>query len=205
MADGFSTENDKRNLFTGDVTGQISVDSYEMYQRHYRAMPDATPEQQMLYADLQMFCIDNANVLMDGLSMAFSVEVRPPFLSKRFAQFAFSIPHHLKIRGRTTKRVLRDAYRTRLPSFVTQSKKTGLVSPLAHLIRHQLRELTQHSFASASKHPYLNAHYIQRLLTEHLSEQRDHGLQLYVLLNYFRWYDQFIEAPVAQHNKLACA
>ena len=93
------TPSDKQSLFTADAIGRIDLDSYEMYDRHYRAMPDATAEQRMLYADLQMFCIDNANVLMDGLSMAFSVEVEPPFLSKRFAQFAFSIPHRMKIRG----------------------------------------------------------------------------------------------------------
>ena len=61
--------------------------------------------------------------------MAFSVEVRPPFLSKRFAQFAFSIPHSMKIRRTTTKHILREAYRDRLPSYVTRARKMGLVSP----------------------------------------------------------------------------
>jgi hypothetical protein len=31
------------------------------------------------------------------------------------------------------------------------------------------------------------------LLREHLQGRRDHGLPLYVLLNYFRWYDRLIE------------
>ena len=56
-----------------------------------------------------------------------------------------------------------------------------------------LRGLAEESFAAASKHAYLDTQYCQRMLAEHLSGGRDHSLPLYVLLNYFRWYDQFIE------------
>jgi asparagine synthase (glutamine-hydrolysing) len=188
------TPADKQTLFRRDAARAVDLDSYAMYERHYEQLPVASDEERMLYADMQMFCIDNANVLMDGLSMAFSVEVRPPFLSKRFVEFAFSIPYRLKIRGTTTKHVLRKAYEGRLPAHVTEARKTGLVSPLAQLLKQQLRTLSQDTFASASKHAYLDARYCQQLLDEHLSGRRDHSLPLYVLLTYFRWYDQFIEA-----------
>jgi asparagine synthase (glutamine-hydrolysing) len=184
---------DQRQLFRAGALGAINPDSYGAYAAHYDRLPDEPDEERILFADLQMFCIDNANVLMDGLSMAFSVEVRPPFLSKRFVEFAFSIPYRYKVRGTETKAILRDAYAGQLPARVTRARKTGLVSPLAQLLRHQLRGLAQDSFASAGKHPYLDASYCRRLLDEHLSGSHDHGLPLYVLLNYFRWHDRFIE------------
>jgi asparagine synthase (glutamine-hydrolysing) len=186
------TPQDKRALFRPDAAYALREDSYSFYERHYQRMT-AAPEQKMLFADLQMFCIDNANVLMDGLSMAFSVEVRPPFLSKRFAEFAFNIPYRFKIRRTQTKHILRAAYDGVLPSHVTRARKTGLVSPLAQLFKGQLRALAEDTFAAASKHSYLDTAYCQRLLAEHLSGRRDHGLPLYLLLNYFRWYDRFIE------------
>jgi asparagine synthase (glutamine-hydrolysing) len=188
------TPDEKQSLFRPEAAGTLDLDSYSMYERHYRQLPNTPDEERMLYADMQMFCIDNANVLMDGLSMAFSVEVRPPFLSKRFVEFAFSIPYRLKIRGTTTKHVLRRAYEKRLPAHITEGRKTGLVSPLSQLFKQQLRGLSQDTFASASKHSYLDARYCQRLLDEHLCGRRDHSLPLYLLLNYFRWYDQFVEA-----------
>lgn len=187
------TPEDKRSLFRPDAARMIDPDSYGLYDRHYRRLAGAGDQERILFADMQMFCIDNANVLMDGLSMAFSVEVRPPFLSKRFVEFAFKIPYRMKIRGTQTKHILRKAYKGLLPERVTKARKTGLVSPLSQLLKQQLRGLAEESFAAASKHPYLDAQYCQRMLAEHLSGGRDHSLPLYVLLNYFRWYDRFIE------------
>lgn len=187
------TPDDKGALFGRDALRTIDVDAYSVYASHYATLADAADEERILYADMQMFCIDNANVLMDGLSMAFSIEVRPPFLSKRFVEFAFSIPYRMKIRGTRTKHILRKAYEGLLPERVTRARKTGLVSPLSQLLRHQLRGLADESFASAGKHSYLDAAYCRRLWAEHLSGRRDHSLPLYVLLNYFRWHDRFID------------
>jgi len=188
------TPDDKRRLFRPDAAPALEQDSYSLYDQHYRRLAGASDHERILYADMQMFCIDNANVLMDGLSMAFSVEVRPPFLSKRFVEFAFQIPYHMKIRGTQTKHILRRAYEGRLPARVTGARKTGLVSPLAQLLRGDLRGLAQDAFATAAaKHPYLDAGYCQRLLAEHLAGGHDHSLPLYVLLNYFRWHDRFVE------------
>jgi asparagine synthase (glutamine-hydrolysing) len=186
----FSPE-EKAQLFGGAAAA--GADSYGLYDRHYRHLAAAGDRERILFADMQMFCIDNANVLMDGLSMAFSVEVRPPFLSKRFVEFAFRIPYQMKIRGTGTKHILREAYRGHLPEVVTNTRKTGLVSPLAQLLRNQLRGIAEESFAAAaSNHPYLDAAYCRRMLQEHLSGRWDHSLPLYVLLNYFRWHDRFI-------------
>jgi asparagine synthase (glutamine-hydrolysing) len=186
------TPAEKGELFSPEIARALQLDSYPLYQQHYAASSAASDEDRMLYGDMQMFLIDNANVLMDGLSMAFSVEVRPPFLSKRFAEFAAAIPYHLKVRGLTTKHVLRRAYQRHLPPHVTQARKTGLVSPLSQLLKNQLRSMTQDTFADAAKHSYLDAGRAQHLLAEHLAGTRDHSLQLYVLLNYFRWHEQFI-------------
>jgi asparagine synthase (glutamine-hydrolysing) len=196
------TPDDQQQLFRPEAARAIDTDSYALYDRHYRRLADAGDTERILFADMQMFCIDNANVLMDGMSMAFAVEVRPPFLSKRFVEFAFGIPYRMKIRGTQTKHILRKAYEGRLPERVTGARKTGLVSPLAQLLRGDLRTLAQESFAAAGKHAYLDASYCQRLLNEHLSGRHDHSLPLYVLLNYFRWYDRFIEGG---HERIAHA
>ena len=92
-----------------------------------------------------------------------------------------------------TKYILKKAYTGRLPSHVTQAAKTGLVAPLAKLLRGPLRELVQDAFASAAKHPWLNAGQCERLLRQHLAGTHDHAFPIYVLLNYFRWHDQFIQ------------
>ena len=187
----FSPE-EKKQLFSRDFLAMVNPDAYPIYDRHYRSLPEATQEQKILYADLQAFCIDNANILMDGLSMAFSVEVRPPFLSKRFVEFAFSIPDSMKIRGTSTKDILRHSYSRRLPKKIIRTRKTGLVSPLALLIRGQLRKITLETFAENAEHPLFRRGQCHRYLNEHLKGEKDHGLPIYLLLNFFRWQKIFM-------------
>lgn len=195
----FFTPEEKRALIRPEAAASIDLDGYAPYERAYAEAGDTSREEQILYGDLQMFCIENANILLDNLSMAFSVEVRPPFLTKRFVEFAFRVPYRLKLRGRTTKYALREAYRNRLPSHVVDLRKSGLVSPISQLLQGPLREMMEGSLAAAAAtHPYLDDGYCRALWRDHLGGRRDNSLVLYALLTYFRWYDRFIAAPAAE-------
>lgn len=66
----------------------------------------------------------------DRNSMRFSVESRLPFLDYRLVEFAFSLPHHYKIRGSTTKWMLNQVAQKILPRDVLERKdKMGFTTP----------------------------------------------------------------------------
>ena len=204
------TTTDKRQLLNGDMASRVELDAFRAYRSAYDDFGGASQADRILYADLQMFCIENANMLMDHMSMAFSVEVRPPFLSKRFVEFAFRVPYGMKLRGSTTKYALRAAYEQRLPRYITGMKKSGLVSPLAQLIRGPLRSLTTAAFDGARHHAAFNPAFLDRLLHEHLGGGKDHGIPLYVILNYLRWHERFIadsswRRPLSADERAAAA
>ena len=67
---------------------------------------------------------------MDTASMKESLEVRVPMLDEDLFAFSLSLPHHLKVKGRTCKRVLREVARRRLPSAVANKPKWGFAIPL---------------------------------------------------------------------------
>ena len=68
----------------------------------------------------------------DRDSMAHSVEVRLPFLDRRVAEFALSLPSGLLFRDNVTKRVLRDAFRGLVPDIVLDRReKVGYETPEA--------------------------------------------------------------------------
>lgn len=67
----------------------------------------------------------------DRTSAAFGIENRSPFLDKRVIAFAFSIPGDLKIRGYTTKWILKEVARRYVPtSVVDRTGKQGLIAPI---------------------------------------------------------------------------
>ena len=68
----------------------------------------------------------------DRNSMAFSREVRLPYLDRRVAEFALSLPAEFIYRGELTKRILRDAARGFVPDPVLDRRdKVGYEAPQA--------------------------------------------------------------------------
>jgi asparagine synthase (glutamine-hydrolysing) len=61
----------------------------------------------------------------DRTSMAYSLEVRVPFLDHRFVEFCATVPSSLKVRGLTTKYLLKRAARGVVPDSVIDRRKVG--------------------------------------------------------------------------------
>ncbi len=72
------------------------------------------------------------------MSMAHSLEVRPPFLDHRLVEFAARLPQNLKIRGGQLKFVLRELMKDRLPRAVVRRRKEGFDIPGASLAAHRV-------------------------------------------------------------------
>jgi len=77
----------------------------------------------------------------DRMSMAHSLEVRPPFLDHRLVEFAARLPENLKIRGTRLKFVLRELMKDRLPTAVVRRPKEGFDIPTHHWLRTSLKPL----------------------------------------------------------------
>jgi asparagine synthase (glutamine-hydrolysing) len=67
---------------------------------------------------------------VDTASMRESLEVRVPMLDEDLFAFGLSLPHHLKVKGRTCKRVLREVARRKLPTLVANKPKRGFGIPV---------------------------------------------------------------------------
>jgi asparagine synthase (glutamine-hydrolysing) len=67
---------------------------------------------------------------VDTASMKESLEVRVPMLDEELFAFGISLPHSLKVQGRTGKRVLRAVARRQLPLEVVHKPKHGFTLPL---------------------------------------------------------------------------
>ena len=67
---------------------------------------------------------------VDTASMRESLEVRVPMLDEDLFAFGLSLPHCLKVNGRTCKRVLRAVAKRKLPPEVANKPKWGFGIPV---------------------------------------------------------------------------
>src|SRR5262249_16566033 len=74
-------------------------------------------------------------------SMATSLEVRAPFLDYTLVDWLGRVPSHLKLRGMTTKYLLKKAMAKRLPPGIAARRKKGFGIPVARWFKGELREL----------------------------------------------------------------
>jgi asparagine synthase (glutamine-hydrolysing) len=94
-----------------------------------------------LWFDQKYYLADDILNKSDRMSMAHSLEVRPPFLDHRIVEFAASLPASLKISGSRQKLVLKELMRDKLPASVLSRKKIGFDIPAHDWIRGPLRSL----------------------------------------------------------------
>lgn len=133
-------EAEKRSLYTPMMRDAVGATStFDLIQKHLRNLPTADPLNRILELDAATLLPDQVLAFVDRLSMAHSLEVRPPFLDPRMVEFAMGLPGHVKIRGGRVKHILKEAVRGLLPEDLIDRPKEGFVMPINDWMREQLR------------------------------------------------------------------
>ena len=79
-------------------------------------------------------------VKMDIATMANSQEGRSAFMSKEFLEYIPTLPDNYKIKGKTTKYLLRQLSKKYLPADIINQPKRGFEIPLKHWLNNELKE-----------------------------------------------------------------
>ena len=142
-----------------------------------------------LWFDQKYYLADDILVKSDRMSMAHSVEVRPPFLDHRIVEFAAKLPAHLKIRGSQQKLVLSELRKDKLPASILAGKKTGFDIPAHEWLRGPLRPMLVDSLREgiAEYGQLFRGVAVENFLTRHLERKANVGYQLWGLMILFQW------------------
>ncbi len=144
-----------------------------------------------LRADQSEWLPHNLLAKVDRATMACSLEARVPFLDPRIVDWAAGLPDAQRIRGGSTKHVLREAFRDRLPESVLARPKRGFDLPLAAWIRGPLLPLVEERLAESSLRRWdgLEVRAVRSMVERHLAGQQDFGLPLFSLLSVMLFLD----------------
>jgi asparagine synthase (glutamine-hydrolysing) len=141
-----------------------------------------------LWFDQKYYLPDNILAKVDRMSMAHSVEVRPPFLDHRIVEFSASLPESLKVRGTLQKLVLRSLMKKRLPP-VLGRRKVGFDIPAHEWLRGPLRPLLEQMRAEGDEAHggLLRRGVLDQHIDGHLSRRVNVGYHLWGMLILFLW------------------
>lgn len=155
----------------------------------------------MLYADTSAWLADNLLERADRMSMAASVETRPPFLDHRLVELAFALPSRMKVRGRTTKWVIKQVARKYLPDDVVDRSKVGFKVPLDQWFRGGLRDMAFDLLTGPSSFvgSAFNGAMVSKLLDDHSAVRRNEESRLWTLLSLEVWYRELVRRAHFSH------
>jgi len=168
-----------------------SVD--DLYESEMISCTPAGSLTRYLAFDQSYYLPDDILQKVDRMSMAHSLEVRPPFLDHRVVEFAASLPERFKIQGSRQKVILKHLMKDKLPGAVLQRAKTGLDIPAHDWLRGALRPLLLDTLSAqaieATK--LFRSEGVASLIEEHMERRANLGYHLWGLLILFLWIKQW--------------
>jgi asparagine synthase (glutamine-hydrolysing) len=154
----------------------------------------------LLDVDVNHYLSDCLLVKVDIAAMAHGLEGRSPMLDHEFMEFAASLPADFKLRGNTTKYILKQAVRQLVPADIIDRPKKGFGVPLDSWFRKDLREMSGDLLLDGrlQQRGYFKPGAVRRMLEEHWSGAADWQNHLWTVLMLESWHRMFIdERPAA--------
>ena len=158
----------------------------------YDAAGTSDPLNRALYCDFSTLLPDQVLAFVDRLSMAHSVEVRPPFLDHRLVEFAATIPGSMKIKNGREKSILKKAVQGLIPDEILWRPKEGFVLPVDQWLIGELRGRVEAALSPRrlGSHGLLRPERVRLLLDEHYAGTTNHGPRIWNLLMFQIWWEK---------------
>lgn len=143
--------------------------------------------------NIKLWLENDSNVKVDRASMAFSVEVRSPFLDYRIIELARNLSVSYRYQKGRKKRILRDILKEYIPEEVFNQPKRGFAVPIGDWICNELREefVSNLSDDFLYQVPNLNVKKFKKMFEQHLNRKYDHSSYIWRVYILSKWYQEF--------------
>jgi asparagine synthase (glutamine-hydrolysing) len=193
------------SVFDSDAKDDLYSDEFRARMRPHRAADFIAPwfarangagiVDAALLADTMTYLPNDLLVKVDIASMANSLEARSPFLDHHVIEFAASLPAELKLRGRTTKYLLKKVLRKLVPVENLERRKQGFGVPIGHWFRGEMQGFLRATLLSEKhlRRGLFKPDAVRRLVEDHVAGRADHSHRLWTLLMLELWFEKFID------------
>jgi asparagine synthase (glutamine-hydrolysing) len=189
-----ATPADKAELYSDALRCRLVDGDAEAPVRELLGEPRNDLLNRQLFTDFKLFLADDILVKVDRMSMATSLEARAPFLDKDVIELAFRMPGSMKLRGSTRKFVLKKAVEDLVPAHIRNRRKEGFSIPMKNWLRGELRPLMDELLSEerVRARGLFRWKAIERRISEHLAGTKNHAHQLFPLMVFERWAEEFL-------------
>jgi asparagine synthase (glutamine-hydrolysing) len=189
-------QNGKSLLYSQDLSHAVrDSDPFAPFKRAYAACQSSDPLDRSMYVDVKTYLPDDILTKVDKMSMAVSLEARVPLLDHKLLEFAARVPASLKLRGGTSKYLLRRALERRVPRALFNGPKHGFTAPIARWLRGPLKPMARELLfdGQLADRGIFRESGVTQVWNEHQQGQRDHRHRLWSLVMLELWFRGFAD------------
>ncbi|HEX6047381.1 MAG TPA: asparagine synthase (glutamine-hydrolyzing) [Pyrinomonadaceae bacterium] len=198
------------SLLTGETRERAGQNDPYAEVRHLLERTDAKSLlDRLLYADIKTY-LHELLMKQDQMSMATSLESRVPFLDHKLVEFTASLPERLKLRGWTTKYVLRKSMKNVLPEAILSRSKMGFPVPIGAWFRGPYSSIIDEYVLSdrALGRGIFEPDFVRDIVRRHQTGGENHDERLWALVNFEMWQRRFLDGvdsdiPATREAELA--
>lgn len=184
----------QEKMLSNETKARIHEQNPYFYQNRWIQKTDAENIlDRLLYADTKTY-LHELLMKQDQMSMAASIESRVPFLDHELVGFTAKLPIEMKLRGKTTKWILREAMKGILPDAILNRSKMGFPVPVGNWFRNEFKHIIDEYVLSerALNRGIFNADFVKELVAKHNAGE-NHDERLWFLVNFEIWQRQILE------------
>ncbi|MDX6693396.1 MAG: asparagine synthase (glutamine-hydrolyzing) [Blastocatellia bacterium] len=189
----------QRELLTGAAKEIIgSLNPYADVSGYLERTDARTLLDRLLYADTKTY-LHELLMKQDQMSMAASIESRVPFLDHKLVEFTAALPARMKLRGWTTKYILRRSMKDVLPPSILKRRKMGFPVPIGAWFRGRYASVLDEYVLGerAAARGLFDAAFVRSLVERHRAGIENHSERLWSLVNFEIWQRRFIDGEAA--------
>jgi asparagine synthase (glutamine-hydrolysing) len=156
-----------------------------------------------LAIDIRYWLADNILLIVDKMTMAFSLESRVPFTDIEVFRLASSLPKEYKVRDKVTKVALRDAAKRDIPNESYKKKKLGFPVPIREWIKEDdFYEEIKRTFELDIAGELFQRENIMKLLVDHKNGVQDNYRRIWAIYSFLKWYEVFFGENTSKEGTL---
>jgi asparagine synthase (glutamine-hydrolysing) len=196
---GAYTPSQKLSLYTDDFVDVLhSNDAGRWLREALAPEPYLDPVDAVLRGDTLLYLPEDLLAKVDIASMANSLEARSPLLDHRLVEFCAALPSSYKLRGRTSKWLLRRLMADRLPPAILTRPKMGFGVPVGEWLRGDLHPLLEDTLLSSTalSRNFFRPQTVRALVDEHMSRRADGTAHIWALLMLELWFRACVDVSL---------
>jgi asparagine synthase (glutamine-hydrolysing) len=189
----------RQALYSDRLNSELTdYDAIDFQRRLFQLATNQDVREKMLTVDTMSYLPDNCLFKVDRMSMAHGLEVRVPFLDRELVEFSVQIPFEYKIRGLTSKYILKRTFAPYLPRKILKQRKQGFTVPISDWLRGPLGDLASKILLSNSleKRHLFNKNHLNWMLKEHKNRRQEFGHRIWSLVVFELWARLYLDSKI---------